>query len=108
MDPTQSVPQVLRATDDNEAAGNIFYVLGGNAVIEARLARNKAWAREQLLVPMRDALHVRLHSNRQYPQPLIGESPLAAAINDINIRKYPRPARTIFPKPSKAECGFIY
>jgi HK97 family phage portal protein len=36
------------------------------------------------MVPARDQLHVRLHSNRQYPQPLIGESPLAAAISDIS------------------------
>ena len=30
-------------------------------------------------------LHIRLHTNRRYPRPLIGESPLAAAAADIGV-----------------------
>jgi phage portal protein BeeE len=34
-------------------------------------------------VPARDVLHIRLHSNRRYPNPLMGETSLAAAFGDI-------------------------
>jgi HK97 family phage portal protein len=75
MDPSQSSPAVVRS--NNDAAGNIFYRLGGNEVIEAQLGIT------QLMVPARDVLHIRLHSNRRYPSPLLGETPLAAAFGDI-------------------------
>jgi HK97 family phage portal protein len=75
MDPNQLSPAVVRA--DNDAAGNIFYRLGGNEVIEAQIGS------PQIMVPARDVLHIRLHSNRRYPSPLLGETPLAAAFGDI-------------------------
>jgi HK97 family phage portal protein len=40
---------------------------------------------DQLIVPARDCLHIKLHSNRRYPRPLIGESPLVAALSDIAL-----------------------
>jgi HK97 family phage portal protein len=77
MDPNQSSPAVVRANGDSDAAGNIFYRLGGNEVIEAQIGS------PQIMVPARDVLHIRLHSNRRYPSPLLGETPLAAAFGDI-------------------------
>jgi phage portal protein BeeE len=74
MDPNQSSPAVVRGNSD--AAGNIVYRLGGNEVIEAQLDTTQ-------LMPARDVLHIRLHSNRRYPSPLVGETPLAAAFGDI-------------------------
>ena len=72
MGPRESAPQIVRQT------GDVFYRLGGNDVIDQRLGG------EPLLVPQRDVLHVRLHTTRQrYPYPLIGESPIAAALPDI-------------------------
>jgi len=55
--------------------GSIFYNLGGNEVIDARIGG-------PLIVPARDVLHVRLHSSSNR---LKGESPLAAAAQDIAI-----------------------
>jgi phage portal protein BeeE len=81
MDPNQSSPAVVRTNGDSDAAGNIFYRLGGNEVIEAQLGRGNEHV--QLMVPARDLLQIRLHSNRRYPSPLVGESPLAAALGDI-------------------------
>jgi HK97 family phage portal protein len=60
--------------------GEIFYTLAGNDVIAARLAPD-----EQLVVPMRDVLHIRLHVNRRFPRPLVGESPILAAMYDIGV-----------------------
>jgi HK97 family phage portal protein len=41
---------------------------------------------EQLIVPQRDVLHIRLHTLRhRYPKPLIGESPIVAAYDDIGV-----------------------
>ena len=71
MHPRQSGPQVVRQT------GEVFYRLGGNDVMDLRFGQ------APLLVPARDVLHVRLHTSRRYPYPLIGESPLAAAMPDI-------------------------
>jgi phage portal protein BeeE len=39
----------------------------------------------QLIVPARDVLHIKLHNNRRYPRPLVGESPLVAALSDIAL-----------------------
>jgi HK97 family phage portal protein len=73
MDPTVSQP-LLAVT------GDVFYQLAGNDVIEKRLNG------EQLIVPQRDVLHIRLHTLRhRYPKPLIGESPIVAAYDDIGV-----------------------
>lgn len=50
--------------------GEVFYHIGGNPIVEARLGA------DQLIVPARDVLHIRLHTPRH---PLHGESPIAAA-----------------------------
>src|SRR5215831_3811801 len=56
MDPNQCRPRIAYN-------GEIFYHLGGNTVIAQRLAPDAT-----LIVPMRDVLHVRLHSVvRKYP-----------------------------------------
>jgi HK97 family phage portal protein len=70
MDPDRSAPAVAQT-------GEVFYALQGNDVIERQLNG------EQLVVPARDVLHIRLHSNRHYPRPLVGETPLAAAFGDL-------------------------
>jgi HK97 family phage portal protein len=57
--------------------GDIFYRLGGNDVIAQQLGN------QQIIVPQRDVLHVRLRTDYQVPRPLIGESPLMAAMADI-------------------------
>jgi len=71
MDPRRSFPRLA-------TTGEIFYHLAGNNVIDYRFG-----AEEPLLVPARDVLHIRLHVNRRFPFPLIGESPLMAALDDI-------------------------
>jgi len=70
MDPRESAPQVA-------VTGDVFYHLSGNDVIDRQL-------KEPLLVPQRDVLHVRLNATRRrYPFPLVGDSPIAAAMQDI-------------------------
>jgi len=69
MDSRQSAPQLAQT-------GDVFYRLGGNEVIDHRITG-------PLIVPQRDVLHVRLHCNGRYPWPLVGMSPLEAAIADI-------------------------
>ena len=72
MDPTLSRPHVA-------ATGDIFYSLAGNDVVDRIL-------NEELMVPQRDVLHVRLHvTRRRYPRPLVGESPIEAAMQDIAV-----------------------
>lgn len=71
MNPTLSFPRVA-------AGGEIFYNLGGNDVINSQI-------NGQLIVPARDVLHVRLHTNKRYPRPLIGSSPIEAAMNEIGV-----------------------
>ncbi|WLB66034.1 phage portal protein [Bradyrhizobium japonicum] len=64
MDSNLSYPRLA-------TTGDVFYQLAGNDVIERRLGG------EQLIVPQRDVLHIRLHTVRhRFPRPLIGESPL--------------------------------
>jgi HK97 family phage portal protein len=58
--------------------GDIFYWLGGNDVIGRQIG-------EQYVVPARDVLHIRLHTNRRRPFPLVGESPIEAAMMDIGV-----------------------
>ena len=74
MDARQSRPLVAET-------GDVFYQLYGNDVIQRRLGN----AETQLLVPMRDVLHVRLNTNKQYPTPMIGQPPLMAAMSDIAV-----------------------
>jgi HK97 family phage portal protein len=73
MHPRLSFPQLVPAT------GDVFYRLAGNDVIAYRTGE------EPLLVPQRDVLHIRLHTSRRHPFPLIGETPLAAAATDITM-----------------------
>ncbi len=72
MHPNLSYPRV--ATN-----GDIFYQLYGNDIIEKRFGP------DALLVPARDCLHIRLNVNSRYPRPLIGESPLVAAMGDVGV-----------------------
>ena len=58
--------------------GDVFYRLAGNAVIERLL-----FAEYPLVVPQRDVLHIRLHADRRYPFPLWGQTPLLAAMADM-------------------------
>jgi len=58
--------------------GDIFYSLGGNEVIANQIEG-------PLVVPQRDVLHIRLHTDRRYPFPLIGETPLISALSDIDL-----------------------
>jgi HK97 family phage portal protein len=60
--------------------GDVFYQLYGNDIIDKRL-NGEALAP----VPMRDVLHIRLHTSRRFPAPLVGVSPLASAYDDINV-----------------------
>jgi HK97 family phage portal protein len=73
MNPDLSYPRVAYN-------GEIFYALGGNDVLSRRIG-----SLEQLIVPMRDVLHIRLHTTRKTPAPLVGESPIVAAYNDIAV-----------------------
>jgi len=74
MDSNQSFPRLAEN-------GEIFYQLYGNDVIAKRLN-----GEAMTPVPMRDVLHIRLHSvNRRFPTPLIGESPICAAYDDIGV-----------------------
>jgi hypothetical protein len=91
MDPRLSSPAVTGAGEDLEGnaieGGEIFYRLGGNTVIEYRLAElgDRAREAEQLMVPARDVLHIRLHSvgRVDWPFPLVGDTPLSAVWGDI-------------------------
>jgi HK97 family phage portal protein len=70
MDPRQSMPQVA-------VTGDVFYRLAGNDVIDRQVTK-------PLIVPARDVLHIRLHCiDRKRPFPLIGETPLTAALMDM-------------------------
>jgi HK97 family phage portal protein len=73
MDPRQSRPQL--AYD-----GSVFYRLSGNQVIEQQIDG------ASIVVPQRDVLHIRLNANRpKYPWPLVGETPLVAALLDMGV-----------------------
>ena len=72
MDPRLSAPQLA-------TTGDIFYYLGGNDVIDKQVT-------ERLIVPQRDVLHVRLNATRRrMPYPLVGDTPLGAALQDIAL-----------------------
>jgi HK97 family phage portal protein len=73
MDPMLSYPRLA-------TTGDVFYQLYGNDIIQRRLGA------EDLIVPQRDVLHIRLHTVRhRYPTPLVGESPICAAYADIGV-----------------------
>jgi HK97 family phage portal protein len=67
MHPSMSHPQVY--------SGEIFYSLGGNELISQRLT---GASNNQLTVPARDVLHIRLH--RIHANSLKGESPIKHAV----------------------------
>jgi HK97 family phage portal protein len=73
MDSNVSFPRVAEN-------GEVFYQLYGNDIIDKRLN-----GEELTPVPMRDVLHIRLHTSRRFPRPLMGESPLVAAYADIGV-----------------------
>jgi HK97 family phage portal protein len=58
--------------------GSVFYQLAGNMVIQQQVGDSA-----RLMVPQRDVLHIRLHADRRWPYPIFGESPLLAALGDI-------------------------
>jgi HK97 family phage portal protein len=72
MNPRMSAPLV--AED-----GSVFFRLGGNHVIDRLLGDT------QLIVPQRHVWFVKLHTNHRYPSPLVGETPLMAAMTDIAV-----------------------
>jgi HK97 family phage portal protein len=72
-------------------------------VIEARLGSS----RETLLVPARDVLHIRLHSNRSFPRPLVGETPLAAAFGDVAMYESMREQQQQFLKNRAAPSAVL-
>jgi HK97 family phage portal protein len=55
--------------------GEIFYNLAGNEIVERMVGGG------EMIVPMRDVLHIRLHTPRH---PLKGESPLLSAALDMS------------------------
>jgi len=57
--------------------GSVFFRLAGNHVID------RLFGGDQILVPQRDVLHIKLHADSQHPWPLVGETPLLAAMADI-------------------------
>jgi phage portal protein BeeE len=64
---------VVSSDEDAE----IFYRLNGNDLIEQQFPN------QQIIEPARNVWHVRLHCNGQYPRPLVGATPLAAALGDL-------------------------
>lgn len=72
MNSLMCIPQVAET-------GDVFYHLAGNNIID------KYFNEQKLIVPQRDVLHIRMHANRRYPYPILGESPLIAAMQDIGI-----------------------
>jgi phage portal protein BeeE len=74
MDARMSAPLV--AND-----GSIFFRLAGNDVISRMLGDDG----DPLIVPARDVLHIKLHSSHRRPHPLVGETPLLAAMADIVV-----------------------
>jgi HK97 family phage portal protein len=77
MDSRQSSPFVVRNEDDGDA--EVFYRLLGNSIVDGMFGN------QQLIVPSRDVLHIRLHDSTRYPRPLRGETPLAAAMQNIAL-----------------------
>jgi HK97 family phage portal protein len=59
--------------------GEVFYTMGGNAVVQ----RMPELLDQPIMVPQRDVLHVRLHTTTRQPWPLLGETPITAAIAEV-------------------------
>jgi HK97 family phage portal protein len=59
--------------------GEVFYTLGGNAVVQ----RMPELVDQPIMVPQRDVLHVRLHTTTRQPWPLLGETPITAAMSEV-------------------------
>jgi HK97 family phage portal protein len=54
--------------------------MSGNDIV------SKRFREEYVVVPMRDVIHIRLHTHRQrFPVPLVGESPVFAAYGNIGV-----------------------
>jgi HK97 family phage portal protein len=70
MNPETSYPRLAET-------GDVFYWLSGNDIV------SKRFGEQFLVVPMRDVLHIKLHVNRRFPRPLVGESPILAAYGDM-------------------------
>jgi HK97 family phage portal protein len=65
--------------------GDIFYRLAGNDVIAQQLGGT---ATQEIVVPARDVLHVKLNPRRSFaPWPLVGESPLSAVYGDLATQR---------------------
>jgi HK97 family phage portal protein len=60
--------------------GSVFFRLAGNHVIDKLLGGD-----HQFIVPQSDVLHIKLRTGRRYPHPLVGETPLLAAMQDIAV-----------------------
>ena len=60
--------------------GDVFYRLAGNAVVD-----NLLNTQYPIVVPQRDVLHIRLQADRRYPYPLWGQTPLLAALADMQV-----------------------
>jgi HK97 family phage portal protein len=73
MDSTMSYPRLAEN-------GEIFYQLYGNDIIEKRLNGEMLTP-----VPMRDVLHIRLHTTKRFPTPLVGTSPITSVYDDIGV-----------------------
>lgn len=77
FNPRMSRPYTIRNGDSGEV--EIFYRLAGNQAINPLMG-------EQIVVPARDVMHLRLAPNpSRYPYPLIGEPPLLAAMADMAV-----------------------
>src|ERR1700750_1954441 len=72
MQPELSFPRLAET-------GEIFYELYGNEVVEKRLGSMP------MVIPARDVLHIKLHTSQRYPRPLVGESPITAAMADVGV-----------------------
>lgn len=72
MHPESSYPRLAET-------GDVFYWLYGNDIV------NKRFGEEHLVVPMRDVLHIKLNTNRRFPIPMVGESPIVAAYSNMEI-----------------------
>jgi HK97 family phage portal protein len=74
-----SRPQVIYDAANTEAPATIFYRLAGNQAINPVMG-------QQIIVPQRDVLHIRMNPNpARHPYPLFGEPPLLAAIDDLAV-----------------------
>jgi HK97 family phage portal protein len=74
-----SRPQVIYEATETDSKANIFYRLAGNQAINPVMG-------QQIIVPQRDVLHIRMNPNpARHPYPLFGEPPLLAAIGDLAV-----------------------